>query len=159
MIYDVLDAFDAEMRDETTGLNALQEAVALARGQVVPHIQEFYTWDLSKLPSQMNMPAVQLVWENGGSIGLKQQGKRNADWRLALNYWTDVSAETGDARKDIAIFAQAATEFVEYMALTDTYGILEIRELAMMPSSWTVSGRLFTYLGVTFRVKERDENA
>lgn len=159
MIYDVLDFLDTELNDSTRGINARITAVntlkALPPRLEAPPMKEILTWSLKKLPSEMKLPALQLVWNGSRDLQIQSQGKWRGNHLISLNFWTNKKS-SADARRDIAIWAHAVRLLVDDIpsnsALVD-----EVRDMSFDVAGWAAAGRLYTWMAFSFRIKERDE--
>ena len=160
MIYDILDVIDTELRHDTRGINARVAQVNALKFPTSPRsyiddINEILTWDLKKLPSEMQMPTVQLVWNGSRDLQPISQGKWRGDHLISINFWTDKRASS-EARKSIAIWAHAGRLLVDY--LPDNSDLIdEVRDVSFDVAGWAGSGRIYTWMALTFRLKERDE--
>lgn len=159
MIYDVLDMLDAELRDSTRGINARIAAVntlkALPPRSEAPQMKEILTWDLKKLPSEMKMPTVQLVWNGSRDMQVQSQGKWRGSHLISLNFWTDKKASS-EARRHVALWAHAVRLLVDDIP-TNSALVDDVRDMSFDVAGWAGAGRLYTWMAYSFRLKERDE--
>lgn len=161
MIYDVLDFLDTELRDDTFGINARIGTVNVQKfgtdtSLYVPEINEILTWDLKKLPSEMKLPSVQLVWNGSRDLKIQSQGKWRGDHLISLNFWTD-RKNAEEARKAMAIWAHSIRLLVDDVPSRSVL-VDEVRDMSFDVAGWAGAGRHFTWMAYSFRLKERDEN-
>lgn len=154
MIYDVLSHLDARARDLATGLAARIVEVDALKGTETPPPEAFYVWTDHLLPGEMQLPAVQIVWEDSGTLPGRSQSVWSADWRCSVHWWLE-AAEAEEVRKHLAIYAHATRLWLEGLPATGTIG--ELLDVSMASSGWRMAGRTFTWLGVGFTVSERDD--
>jgi hypothetical protein len=156
VIFDVLDELNTLVRHATKGINAQIAVVNTAKSTEAPDCDDFLIWDLSKLPTQMNLPSFQMLWERSFDLEPSGQGKWRGNHTITFQYWTK-ETDSEQARKDVAITAAAYRKVVDLIP-SECSTVDVVNDQSILVSGWAVAGKVYTWMGYTFTVKERDEN-
>lgn len=152
MIFEQLDTLDEILRDPDIGLAATVQAVAAAKGVIVPLPAEISTWRI-KWPGEFAAyPALQQFWREAPRMELETQGAWDGDFNFQWVVW--FQASDVEVQKHMAIYAHAIRKVLDRVPGRGT--IKEVRGVRAADVSSREVGSQYAGFAIEFSTTELD---